>query len=133
MEDALAVAGRHLGLAFQLQDDLLSTFGDPRQHGKDSFSDVREGKQTALIAYARNTDQWTDIEPIFGRRNLSVEDGTRLRELLVSCGAEQFVRLLVDEQLSCFSQLLDAGPTQIPNHVRCVLIELASQLEGRTS
>lgn len=133
LESALAAAGRHLGLAFQLQDDFLSTFGDPRQHGKDSFSDLREGKQTALIAYARKTDHWIDIEPIFGRRNLSLADGARLRELLVACGAEQFVRLLIDEQLSSFFQILDADPTQIPNHVRCVLVDLASQLEGRAS
>lgn len=133
LSDALAAAGRHLGLAFQLQDDLLSTFGDPREHGKDAFSDLREGKQTALIAYARTTAHWVDIEPIFGRTDLSTQDGLRLRELLVSCGAEQFVRLLVDEQLSSFLQLLDTRPTQIPDHVRCVLVDLATQLEGRAS
>src|SRR5690606_25704904 len=31
-ESALASAGRHLGLAYQLHDDLLSTFGDPAEH-----------------------------------------------------------------------------------------------------
>lgn len=131
--DALSAAGRHLGLAFQLQDDLLSTFGDPDQHGKDSFSDLREGKQTALIAYARLTDQWSVIEPLFGQRNLISEAGIRLQELLVSCGAEQFVRLLIDEQLSAFFKLLDTQPTEIPAQVRRVLVELASRLEHRQS
>jgi len=47
---ALARYAAPLGVAFQLRDDVLGTFGDPRTTGKSSGGDVRQGKQTALIA-----------------------------------------------------------------------------------
>ena len=51
----LGEAGRLLGVAFQLVDDLLGVFGDPEATGKSVVSDLREGKQTPLLAHARST------------------------------------------------------------------------------
>ncbi|VXC34440.1 Geranylgeranyl pyrophosphate synthase [Arthrobacter sp. 9V] len=130
VENALATAGRHLGLAFQLQDDLLSTFGDPRRHGKDPFSDLREGKETAIIAHARTTIAWADIEPFFGRPELSVGDGEHVRRHLSDCGAEAFVQSLIEEQMQAFNNQLTST---IPASVRNVMLDLAGQLEGRQS
>ena len=130
VENALATAGRHLGLAFQLQDDLLSTFGDPRRHGKDPFSDLREGKETAIIAHARTTIAWADIEPFFGRPELSVGDGEHVRRHLSDCGAEAFVQSLIEEQMQAFNNQLTST---IPASVRHVMLDLAGQLEGRQS
>jgi len=130
IENALATAGRHLGLAFQLQDDLLSTFGDPRRHGKDPFSDLREGKETAIIAHARTTIAWTDIQPFFGRPELSVGDGEHVRRHLTDCGAEAFVQSLIEEQMQAFNHQLTST---IPESVRNVMLNLAGQLEGRQS
>ena len=130
VENSLATAGRHLGLAFQLQDDLLSTFGDPRRHGKDPFSDLREGKETAIIAHARTTHAWPDIEPFFGMPELSVGEGEHIRRHLSDCGAEAFVQGLIEEQMQAFNSQLT---TTIPASVRNVLLDLAGQLEGRQS
>lgn len=130
VENALATAGRHLGLAFQLQDDLLSTFGDPRRHGKDPFSDLREGKETAIIAHARTTASWVEIEPFFGRPELNGAECERVRRQLADCGAETFVNGLIREQMQAFTDLLDSN---IPPGVCRVLLDLAGQLEGRQS
>ncbi len=130
VETALATAGRHLGLAFQLQDDLLSTFGDPRRHGKDPFSDLREGKETAIIAHARTTSAWPDIEPYFGRPGLNSDEGQHVRRHLSDCGAEAFVQGLIEEQVRAFNTLLTST---IPPGARNVLLDLAGQLEGRQS
>lgn len=48
--DGLRALAGPLGLAFQLRDDLLGTFGDERLTGKPTFGDVRGGKRTALVA-----------------------------------------------------------------------------------
>lgn len=41
--------GEHLGLAFQLRDDLLDAFGDPAKVGKQVGGDLRAGKKTYLL------------------------------------------------------------------------------------
>ena len=41
-----------VGIAFQLRDDILSLFGDPKKTGKPFANDLRTGKRTALLAYA---------------------------------------------------------------------------------
>ena len=41
--------GEHLGLAFQLRDDLLDAFGDPAKVGKQVAGDLRAGKKTWLL------------------------------------------------------------------------------------
>lgn len=44
--------GRHLGLAFQLQDDYLDVFGDPQTFGKQVGGDIVENKKTFLYLKA---------------------------------------------------------------------------------
>lgn len=131
-ETLLVAAGTHLGLAYQLQDDLLSTFGDAAQHGKDSFSDLREGKQTALICFARMTSAWTAIEPHLGDPELTADAGRLVRGLLAECGAERFVQGIIDDERTAFAHKLDTGgAAALPPAVRRVLHEVATALEGR--
>ncbi|MFH8462506.1 polyprenyl synthetase family protein [Streptomyces sp. NPDC017991] len=47
---ALRSAGRCAGLAFQLRDDLLGTYGNPNKTGKPADDDLRTRKLTYLLA-----------------------------------------------------------------------------------
>jgi geranylgeranyl diphosphate synthase type II len=47
--------GRNLGIAFQLQDDLLDTYGDPEVTGKNKGTDIVDNKKTFLVIQALNT------------------------------------------------------------------------------
>lgn len=47
--------GRNLGLAFQLQDDLLDTYGDPAVTGKKQGTDIVDNKKTFLVIQALQT------------------------------------------------------------------------------
>ncbi|MCB0572276.1 MAG: polyprenyl synthetase family protein [Phaeodactylibacter sp.] len=49
---SLAAFGRNIGLAFQLQDDNLDTFGDPAKVGKKTGGDIARNKKTFLILKA---------------------------------------------------------------------------------
>lgn len=133
VERAVGKAGRHLGVAFQLQDDLLSTFGRPEEHGKDPFSDLREGKETAIVAYARMTSAWPAIEPCFGRSRLTEEEGSAMRDLLVACGAERFVRSLVDEQLRACRELTSSPDAPLPPGLARFFGRLVASIEDRRS
>ncbi|MFI9625970.1 polyprenyl synthetase family protein [Streptomyces sp. NPDC052042] len=50
--DALAHAGRHLGVAFQAVDDLLGIWGDPEATGKPVHNDLRRLKKTYPVLAA---------------------------------------------------------------------------------
>lgn len=132
-ERRLTIIGRHLGLAYQLQDDLLSVFGDPDEHGKDPFSDLREGKETAIISYARMTSHWEEIEQHFGRSDLSGADGSRARDRLRECGAEAFVRGLIREHLEAASTVLSDAESEgaLPAAAGRTIRALASRVDGR--
>lgn len=47
--------GRNLGLAFQLQDDILDTYGDPAVTGKKQGTDIVDNKKTFLVIQAMQT------------------------------------------------------------------------------
>jgi len=132
-EQTLEDVGRRLGLAYQLQDDLLCVFGDHRAHGKDAFSDLREGKETAIIAFARATDAWPQISPRFGAVDLTLHEATAMRDLLRGCGAERFVVGLIGEQLDGVYALLSEAERagQITSDAARAILVSASRLEGR--
>ena len=50
--EVLGQFGKNLGIAFQIQDDILGVFGEEKSLGKSITSDIEEGKNTLLIAYA---------------------------------------------------------------------------------
>jgi geranylgeranyl diphosphate synthase, type I len=54
---ALQRFGAHLGLAFQMQDDLLGIWGDPAQTGKAAGNDLLRRKKSLPILHALHHDQ----------------------------------------------------------------------------
>ncbi|MCX5418530.1 polyprenyl synthetase family protein [Streptomyces sp. NBC_00078] len=54
--DALDRAGRHLGIAFQIVDDVLGIWGDPAVTGKPVHGDLRERKKTFPVLAALDSD-----------------------------------------------------------------------------
>lgn len=47
--------GRKIGLAFQVQDDYLDAFGDPKKFGKQVGGDIKSNKKTFLLIHALET------------------------------------------------------------------------------
>jgi geranylgeranyl diphosphate synthase type II len=50
--DLLSSFGEHLGIAFQLQDDILDVYGDPEKFGKQVGGDIISDKKTFLLIKA---------------------------------------------------------------------------------
>lgn len=108
---ALLSFGQHLGVAFQLRDDLLGVFGDPDVTGKPAGDDLREGKRTVLVAEglerARAQRRPAEEEAIgTAVGDAALDDATlqRARAALVDVGAvdavEQRILALTDTALT---------------------------------
>jgi geranylgeranyl diphosphate synthase type II len=95
----LGEAGRSLGIAFQLLDDLVGVFGDPAVTGKSTTADLRARKQTPLLAHARGTSQWEQIAGFLGRE-LDDDELQQVRALLTGCGSRGFVEDLAEQHLA---------------------------------
>jgi len=54
-EDSLGAFGHHLGMAFQLVDDVLDYVGDAKKTGKPIATDFREGQMTLPLFALRET------------------------------------------------------------------------------
>ena len=79
-----------LGIVYQLQDDILSTFGDEKKTGKSSSSDIKEGKRTLLAYYALKDANASDqkfLRSVLGNRKASATDIKKVKEIFESSGA----------------------------------------------
>lgn len=94
--------GKHIGIAFQIRDDILDIFGDETILGKSTLSDIREGKRTLLMNNGfllANTTQLKKLKLIIGNHEASHEDLKTVRSILVSSGA--LVRTEMTMQNQC--------------------------------
>ena len=74
--DLLYRFGENMGLAFQLQDDLLDVYGDPKTFGKQIGGDILEGKKTYMLINAlrcANAAQRAALEDWLATRPASPE------------------------------------------------------------
>jgi geranylgeranyl diphosphate synthase type I len=93
--------GNHLGVAFQLRDDVLGVFGDPAVTGKPSGDDLRSGKRTVLLATAMELADASDAAAANLLRvsvgtNLSDTEVRELRDVIVRVGALTAVEDQID-------------------------------------
>jgi geranylgeranyl diphosphate synthase, type I len=101
---SLSRYGLALGEAFQLRDDVLGVFGDPDATGKPAGDDLREGKQTVLMAHALehgSTADVTVLQESLGRPDLTEVEVEACRDILRRSGA-----------LTLTEEMIDAGCTQ---------------------
>jgi geranylgeranyl diphosphate synthase, type I len=80
--------GQLVGLAFQVEDDLLGIWGDEKRTGKSADTDLAEGKLSLPVVYALEKHRpfgqvWRDAR---GRRR----NARRLRTLLEQAGAREY-------------------------------------------
>ena len=75
--DRLYRVGEQVGLAFQLQDDLLDVYGDPKVFGKAIGGDITSNKKTYMLinAYNRaNDEQRKELEHWIGAKEFNRQE-----------------------------------------------------------
>jgi geranylgeranyl diphosphate synthase type I len=119
--DALERFAGPLGIAFQLRDDLLGTFGNPEKTGKSDASDLRQGKRTALVVEGEKLDGFAEaVRPMLGRADASAEEIRRAREFFVASGAKARVEGRLDSLLAEAARALQLA--DLRSHGRRVLL-----------
>lgn len=74
--DLLYEYGLNLGLAFQLQDDYLDTFGDPETFGKQVGGDIIENKKTFLYLKALELSNEEDKQKLLFFYSQKLQDNS---------------------------------------------------------
>lgn len=93
-----------IGIAFQIQDDILGVFGDERKIGKPVGSDIREGKQTILVVKAMekaSLKQKKIIKLLLGKKDLTKDEIEIFKKVIIDTGslayAQEISRNLIEE------------------------------------
>jgi len=118
--------GLPLGEAFQLRDDLLGVFGDPKVTGKPAGDDLREGKRTVLMAMTHDRISGAaeaEFMAEFGNHDISESAITRLQEIISETGAAMHVEDLIEELTSTALEALNRD--EIVPQARELLTEMA--------
>jgi len=79
-----------IGIAFQIQDDILGLYGEERVLGKPVDSDVREGKKTLLMVHAyeeATAAQRAILSQAHGNPALTAADLEKVRQIVRETGA----------------------------------------------
>jgi geranylgeranyl diphosphate synthase type I len=89
-----------LGIAYQLRDDLLSAFGDPKATGKPLGSDLRAGKKTMLVLSALKRARGRDhrlLEAVLGNARATDAEIRQAVQVIERSGAKAAVEARIDE------------------------------------
>ena len=125
IQDALYQYGHHLGVAFQIADDVLDYTGNERDFGKEQGNDFFEGKMTAPVIFALQFGGATERafwQKALVDRDVTPDDFERARTYLIQHDAFHKAHELAEthKDLAC------AALARLPDHpIKPVLAELA--------
>ncbi len=131
--DALYDYGINIGLAFQLKDDLLDVYGDPKTFGKNTGGDILSNKKTYLLIKALENsnikqrgelEKWLTAEKYNPQEKIeavkNIYDELKLRVLV-----ENLIEKYYLASLDCLSSI------NVPDSRKQNLIELSENLMHR--
>jgi geranylgeranyl diphosphate synthase type I len=130
---ALERFARPLGIAFQLRDDVLGTFGDTHSTGKPAGRDLREGKNTALVSEARTLLSAADrdrLDEVLGNPLATTAAVDAVTGALERSGARARVESELDLRLAEARAALQEGQTLQPEGV-AMLLQLLERIALR--
>ncbi|WAC40454.1 polyprenyl synthetase family protein [Pedobacter sp. SL55] len=123
--------GENLGIAFQLQDDILDVYGDPEKFGKQVGGDIISNKKTFLHLNAKaliNTEE-TDI--LLGKHESAEQKVAAVTALYNNYGIKDLSNVKMEQYLTKAYQALD--DLAVEETRKTYLRELTKQIMERES
>jgi geranylgeranyl pyrophosphate synthase len=128
----LAEFGLHAGIAFQIVDDILGTFGNEEDLGKSVSSDILEGKMTLLtiyaLAHAVPEDQKV-LEAALGNQTITAEVLAECQQILVRTGGLDHAQEVARLELAKARKVLKGAPKSWSKDGREFLESTLHQIE----
>lgn len=126
--------GIHLGLAFQLQDDLLDGYGDTAVFGKKTGQDIRDNKKTYLPLRALelcDAAQAAELRALFADKACDDEEAKVRRALALyeAVGLRAEVEKAIADEFAQAQECLSA--IRVDEGLKTPLRELMETLMGR--
>lgn len=126
--------GEHMGLAFQLQDDLLDGYGDTAVFGKKTGQDIRDNKKSFLPLKALmlcSGEQREALTKLFAAKdNMDEEEKVRrVLELYNAIGLRAAVEDAIAQEFRTATKYLD--DIQADEALKTPLREMLETLNGR--
>lgn len=89
-----------LGIAFQIQDDILGVFGSEKETGKPVGADLREGKKTLLLVKALefgSAAQKKELKNAAGNSEISRKQIERVRQIIIDTGSLDYSKKMAEK------------------------------------
>lgn len=127
--------GLNLGIAFQLQDDLLDAYGDLNVFGKQIGNDIVTNKKTFLAIKALSVAKGHTLELLRGYFNArDIEPGKKIagvKNIYNELGIDKITENIILEYHN--RALLAFEKINVKNDRKDILISIAQTIMGRTS
>ncbi|MCP2168617.1 polyprenyl synthetase family protein [Goodfellowiella coeruleoviolacea] len=126
----LAAFGEHVGLAFQLIDDLLGIWGDPDRTGKQVGADLRVRKKSLPVVAALNAPGSAELSTLYFRAEpLTDQEVRRVADLIELAGGRDWARDEAARQITAAEESLAAAG--IPDAIRGEFLDIAAFITDR--
>jgi len=123
--------GESLGIAFQLQDDILDVYGDPDKFGKQVGGDIISNKKTFLLLNLQQAATAEDQEIL--KKQLSNTDLNSKISAITALYEKYKIRELATREMTAYlDKAFDAlDRISVPDSRKAQLIQLSKELMNR--
>ena len=131
---ALSKYGVNVGQAFQIQDDILGSFGDEAVTGKSTDGDIREGKKTMIVLNAfklANPDQRKILDDLLGKHDMSADEVDKVRNIFIESGALDETKKMMNQLLAQGQAALEEADPEFKPKYKKFLLDLSEFLVQR--
>ncbi|MHA1864430.1 MAG: polyprenyl synthetase family protein, partial [Candidatus Thorarchaeota archaeon] len=131
---SLSEYGVKVGQAFQIQDDILGSFGDEAVTGKAADGDIKEGKKTLLLLEALRlctSKQKEILEKYLGDDKITPAEVDQVRNVFRDSGALESTRVKMVQLLGEGQKALDTTNPPFKETYKQFLLDMSNFLVKR--